>query len=369
MNENPQVYEFYQDFGHSLCLLPNSRPFLNAHALYQSPHCDRASVLDRGLPTPLPPEESGLHCSSVTWFFQKSLKLRDVVNRSNLLSQLGRVILALWLLPTALGGGAALALDPQKAITQYILNSWTSADGLPQNSITAIAQTHDGYLWLGTEEGLARFDGVSFTVFDRTNTSEIKNNIILGLYADKEGSLWIGTYGGGLTRLKDEKFSSFTTKDGLSNDIVRAFYEDKEGILWIATYGGGLNKFKDGKFTSFTTAEGLSDDSVWAINEDKGGNLWIGTERGLNKFKDGKFTSFYARDGLSNDIVKRVYEDTEGNLWIGTFGGGLNRFKNGKFTSIKVKDGLSSNIVTSLYEDNEGSLWIGSEGAGLNRLR
>jgi len=333
------------------------------------------------------------------------------VNRSNLLSQLGRVILALWLLPTALGGGAALALDPQKAITQYILNSWTSADGLPQNSITAIAQTHDGYLWLGTEEGLARFDGVSFTVFDRTNTSEIKNNIILGLYADKEGSLWIGTYGGGLTRLKDEKFSSFTTKDGLSNDIVRAFYEDKEGILWIATdggglnkfkdgkftsfttkdglssnkvmtvyedrdrnlwigtYRGGLNKFKDGKFTSFTTAEGLSDDSVWAINEDKGGNLWIGTERGLNKFKDGKFTSFYARDGLSNDIVKRVYEDTEGNLWIGTFGGGLNRFKNGKFTSIKVKDGLSSNIVTSLYEDNEGSLWIGSEGAGLNRLR
>lgn len=306
----------------------------------------------------------------------------------------------------------AIALDPQKAIGQYVLDAWTSADGLPQNSVIAIAQTLDGYLWLGTEGGgLVRFDGVSFTIFDRTNTPEIKNNIVLGLHADKDGSLWIGTLGGGVTRLKDGiftsvtrndglthdivraffedregnlwiatdggglnrfrngKFTSFTTKDGLSNNKVMVVYQDREGNLWIGTYRGGLNKFRDGKFTTFTTKDGLCDDSVWTILEDTQGNLWIGTEKGLNKLKDGKFASFTKRDGLSSDIIKKVYEDTEGNLWIGTFGGGLNRFKDGKFTSFSVDDGLSNNIVRTIFEDREGSLWIGTDGGGLNRLR
>lgn len=312
----------------------------------------------------------------------------------------------LLLLLLCLGSRSALALDPQKAITQYIFDSWTSEDGLPQNTVVAIAQTRDGYLWLGTEEGLTRFDGVSFTVFDLSNTPEINNNIILALYADKEDSLWIGTYGG-MSRFKDGNFTSFTTRDGLTNNIVRGFCEDKNGTLWIATDGGGLNafkdgkfisyttkdglsgnkvltvyedregnlwigtyegaglcKFKDGKFTTFTKKDGLTDLTVWTIHEDRQGTLWVGAGTGLHKFRDGKFTSFYVRDGL-----KSVYEDTEGNLWIGTFGGGLNRFKDGKFSSFTTRDGLSNQIVRTIYEDKEGSLWIGTDGGGLNRLR
>jgi len=277
--------------------------------------------------------------------------------------------------------------------------------------VMAIAQTADGYLWLGTEEGLARFDGVSFTIFDLSNTPEIKNNVILTLYVDKENNLWIGT-NDGLNRFRDGKFTSFTTQDGLSNNIVRGFCEDQNGTLWIATDGGGLNAFKDGKFTSYTTKDGLSgnkvmtvygdregnlwigtyegaglskfkdgkfttfskkdglsDHTVWTIHEDCESNLWIGTERGLNKFSNGKFTRFHPRDGLSSDIVKSVYEDHDGNLWIATFGGGLNRFKNGTFTSFTMKDGLSNNIVRTIYEDKEGSLWIGTDGGGLNQVR
>jgi len=305
----------------------------------------------------------------------------------------------------------ALALDPQKAISQYIFNSWTSEDGLPQNTVMAIAQTADGYLWLGTEEGLARFDGVSFTIFDPSNTPEIKNNFILALYVDKEDNLWIGT-NDGISRFKDGRFTSFTTHDGLSNNIVRGFCEDKNGTLWIATDGGGLNAFKDGKFTSYTTKDGLSgnkvmtvygdregnlwigtyeggglskfkdgrfttftkkdglsDHTVWTIHEDREFNLWIGTERGLNKFSDGKFTRFHPTDGLSSEIVKSVYEDLDGNLWIATFGGGLNRFRDGTFTSFTMKDGLSNNIVRTIYEDQEGSLWIGTDGGGLTQVR
>jgi len=300
---------------------------------------------------------------------------------------------------------STIALDPRKAIAQYIFDSWTSEDGLPQNTVMAIAQTADGYLWLGTEEGLARFDGVSFTVFDLSNTPEIKNNVILALYVDKEDNLWIGT-NDGLNKFKDGKFTSFTTRDGLSNNTVRGFCEDKEGTLWIATDGGGLNafkngkftsytandglsgnkvmtvygdregnlwigtyegaglsKFRDGKFTTFTKKDGLPDPTVWTIHEDHEGNLWVGAGNWLNKFRDGKFTSFYVTDGL-----KSVYEDTDGNLWVGTFGGGLKKFKDGKFSSFTTRDS-SDHIVRTIYEDREGNLWIGTDGGGLNRFR
>jgi len=263
-----------------------------------------------------------------------------------------------------------LGLDPKKAITQYVHNVWKIEDGLPQNTVSAIVQTKDGYIWLGTEEGLALFDGVQFTVFDKRNTEEIKNNYIMTLYEDRKGNLWIGTRGGGLNRLRDGKFKSFTTKEGLSNDNVRSIYGDKEGNLWIGTRGGGLNRLRDGKFTTFTTKEGLSNNNVRSIYADKEGNLWIGTDGGgLNRLKDGKFITYTMKEGLSNNFVISIYEDREGSLWIGTNGGGLNMLKNGKFTIYTTKEGLSNNFVWSICEDREGSLWIATDGGGLNRLK
>src|SRR3990172_968007 len=164
------------------------------------------------------------------------------------------------------------ALDPNKAITQYVHDVWQIEQGLPQNSVQDIVQTRDGYLWLATQEGLVRFDGVRFTVFEKANTREMKHNWVWTLFEDRGGSLWIGTYGGGLTRFKDGKFTSFTTQKGLSNDFVYSIHEDHKGSLWIGTYGGGLNRYKDGKFTSFATKEGLSSDRVWSIYEDRQGS-------------------------------------------------------------------------------------------------
>ncbi len=261
----------------------------------------------------------------------------------------------------------ALALDSKKAITQYTHTVWTAEDGLPQNSIMAIIQTRDGYLWLGTLEGLVRFDGVTFTVFDKTNTEEIKHNVVFVLYEDREGSLWIGTQGG-LNRFKNGKFTSFTTKDGLANDIVLSLNEDKEGSLWIGT-PGGLNRLKNGEFTTFTTKDGLSNNFVLPIYEDKEANLWIGTQGGLNRFMDGRFTTFTTKDGLSNDVVRSICGDKDGSLWIGTKGGGLSRLKDGKFITFSTKDGLSSDSVSKLYEDKEESLWIGTQDGGLSRFK
>lgn len=244
--------------------------------------------------------------------------------------------------------------------SQFVHDVWQTDRGLPQNSVVAIVQTRDSYIWLATQEGLVRFDGIRFTVFDKRTTPQIKENNIQALYEDREGSLWAGTEGGGLVRLKDGKFTAFTTQDGLADNIVDALYEDREGNLWIGTLGG-LSRFKDGVFTNFTTKDGLPKDTVLSICEDRSGNLWIGTDDGLSRLKDSRFTSYTTEDGLANNLVRAVCEDREGNLWIGTQTG-LSRFKDGRFTNFTTKDGLVNDGVLTVYEDREGDLWIGTRG-------
>ena len=134
------------------------------------------------------------------------------------------------------------ALDPRKAITQYSHQVWQAREGLPQNSIHAMLQTRDGYLWLGTQEGLVRFDGVQFTVFDRSNTPWLRSNYVQALLEDRDGGLWIGTNGGGVTRRKDETSLTASTHEGLAGDQVNCLFEDRGGGVWIGTTAG-LSRF------------------------------------------------------------------------------------------------------------------------------
>jgi PAS domain S-box-containing protein len=305
---------------------------------------------------------------------------------------------------------APFALDPRKAINQYNCQAWQSDEGLPQNGVQALAQTAEGYLWIGLEEGLVRFDGVLFTKFHAGNTAAITHNNILALCADVDGSLWIGTNGGGLVHLDKGRFTSYNTQAGLSSNFIKALYKDKKGNLWIGT-NQGLNLYKEGKIalympqhdfarhmvtalhedregtlwigtngsglycaqnekiTHFTTHNGLSNDAVMAIHQDSGGDLWIGTFGGLNRLREGKFICYTTRDGLAHDFVRAIFADQAGSLWIGTQGGGLNRRHEEKFETFSTSDGLSHDIVRALCQDREGSLWIGTYGGGLNRLR
>jgi signal transduction histidine kinase/ligand-binding sensor domain-containing protein/DNA-binding response OmpR family regulator len=262
---------------------------------------------------------------------------------------------------------SAAGLDPTRAITQYAHESWHTVDGLPQDNIVSIAQTPDGYLWLGTEEGLARFDGVWFKVFDKSNTPELKSSFISALLVDQRGNLWIGTGGGGVLRMTDGKFVAFTTQNGLSNDSVLSLGEDKEHGIWIGTEGGGVNRFKDGKFTVYNSKQGLVDNAVYSIFAAQDGSVWFGTGGGLSQLKDGSLRNFTVQQGLPNKNVRAVFEDREGTLWVGTNGGGLSQFRDGKFKTFTTRDGLASNSVFSIYQDKEGSLWIGTFGGGLNR--
>jgi len=149
----------------------------------------------------------------------------------------------------------ASALNPRRALTQYTRTVWTQEHGLPQDTVRAIAQTKDGYLWLGTDEGLAQFDGYDFVVFNKENGA-LPSNSVAALWAAKDGSLWIGTLGG-LTRYRDGKFTTFTKKDGLDDTSVNSITEDPSGSIWVVA-GVYLNRFQDGKFTNYSPRQGLA---------------------------------------------------------------------------------------------------------------
>src|SRR5215213_4265511 len=148
--------------------------------------------------------------------------------------------------------GSAGGLDPGRAAGEFARRAWQTDSGLPQNTVHAVAQTPDGYVWVATEEGLARFDGLSFKIFDRQNTPALKSNDVRALLvAGKAGDvLWVCT-AAGATRLYNGEWQTYTTADGLASDDVASAYEDREGAIWFAT-SGGLSRYAVDKFTSFT---------------------------------------------------------------------------------------------------------------------
>ena len=258
----------------------------------------------------------------------------------------------------------ALALDSPKELSQFSHEVWLTENGLPQNTVHAIAQTRDGYLWIGTEEGLARFDGVKFTVFDKQNTPELKSNYIRTLLADRQGALWIGT-AQGLVRMLNGKFTLFTSNEGLPSETIQAVHEDREGNLWVAT-ATGLGLFKSGELTTFTTKERLISGSIQALFEDADGALWIATPYGVGRVKDGKFTNYTVRDGLGSNSVRAIQQDRDGRLWFGSLGG-LTSFNGSSFTTYTTRDGLPNDRIISLHANRDGGLLIGTAG-GLCRL-
>jgi len=302
------------------------------------------------------------------------------------------------------------ALDPNKKLTDYMLTVLTMRDGLPQNTTLSVVQTRDGYIWIGTHEGLARFDGVTFTPFNKVNTPEITNNSILTIIEDRQGNLWSGTPNG-LLRYREGSWRRFTCRDGLPSEFILTLFEDQAGSLWIGTTRGLIRMENGEAKESYSARDGLPHDHILALCEDQTGKIWIGTEggglsclykgviqcagmdgkpdliiwtlftdrsgavwagtsaSGLARYKDGSFRIFTRDDGLSSNCIRSIYEDKEGVLWIGTDNRGLNRFLNGSFSALTTRQGLSNDSIRSICEDNEGNLWLATYGRGLNLLK
>lgn len=262
---------------------------------------------------------------------------------------------------------SAFALDPNRALTQARLTIWTPESGLPQSTIDAIVQTRDGYLWMGTEEGVVRFDGVRFVVSDRQTAPALRSAFISSLYEAPDGTLWIGTYGGGLARLRNGKIEAFHP-ELLGTDRLREMHSDASGALFIATAGGGLLRIDGERVTRFTTRNGFPTDRIWALEDDGAGGLWVATHGGgVVRFRDGRVRERIT--GLPNEFARTLLRDRDGTLWIGTDGGGVVAWRNGAIVhTITTRDGLPSDLVRTLHRDRAGSLWIGTDG-GLSQWR
>ncbi len=274
----------------------------------------------------------------------------------------------------------ASALDPDKDLSQYVEQSWSAAggDGLPQNWVGAVAQTHDGYLWLATQEGLVRFDGARFTVFSTRTTPGLRSNNVSALLVDAGGALWVGTYGGGLARLREGGWSAWTQKDGLGGDFVVSLFEDHAHALWIGTRSGGITRRRGDEMATFSARDGLANDTVTAIAEQGDGSLWIGTDGGLSHFDRGHFTTLGEPAGLAHAPILALHTGKDGTLWIGTKGAGLWEMAPGAGTKGAAPEAaipravqparLGGTSVTAILSDSDGSEWIGTDGTGLFRL-
>ncbi len=281
------------------------------------------------------------------------------------------------------------------------------ANGLEVEHVDHLFEDRQHVLWISTERGVFRLQNDQLQSF--APSSPLAVSRMLSTYEDREGDLWLGTDSAGLHMLRDQKFTTYTTSDGLSGNFVRCVFESAKGELWIGTDGAGLNRRTSSGFVHYSTADGLSsnvilsladgvngglwvgtpnglnllqqnrvqqrlttadglpDDFIRSLYSDRDGSLWIGTRHGLAHLIGARFTSFSSMDGLGSDFIGAILRS--GPLWVGTSGGLSRLLQDELFTNYTGQQGLSNNTVTAITQDTTGTLWLGTNGGGLNRLR
>jgi ligand-binding sensor domain-containing protein/signal transduction histidine kinase len=334
-----------------------------------------------------------------------------------------RALAAIGLLILSLAWNLWAAPDPVvRTNSSYVIDVWDNEDGLPQNEITSILQTQDGYLWLGTPtEGLVRFDGVRFSVLDENNTPTLKSSRIVHLFEDSQRRLWIGTGNQGAVFLRDGHVVDVGIGRGSPNATLTGACQDPSGAVWLYLANGQLWRYQDGHTNLFLFGADQPTkyrNVIW----DPSGSVWIGTSGRLGavNWKAARQSEalpllpeqvlpanstlsllLASRTGgywcLLNDriqkwqneeseldwgiwlrpdvsglpaLVSAACEDREGHLVLGTLGAGLFWFDSaGNPTGISTSQGLSYNYINALYVDRDGNLWVATDGGGLNRVK
>jgi signal transduction histidine kinase/ligand-binding sensor domain-containing protein len=263
-------------------------------------------------------------------------------------------------------------------------------DGLSESVVTDILQDHLGFLWFGTQDGLNKYDGYTFTVFkhDPSNPDSLSRSYITTLYEDRSGIIWAGTDTGGINRYDrlSGLFTRFRHERGnpetIGSNRINTIFEDHSGNLWIGTGDAGLELYLPESRTfahyrlSDSSPENPGSDNVYTILEDGKGRFWVGTARGLYLFDraSGRFTHmFTGPGGINTTGVQIIYEDSFGVVWVGTVDGLYRLYPaTGDFILYRNApsdpNSLSSNRISALWEDFGGRLWVGTVGGGLNRL-
>jgi len=292
-------------------------------------------------------------------------------------------------------------------LTQYNIRSWSTRDGLPNDKIIAVYQSAQGYIWWASQEGLVRFDGAGFEIFDKKNTPAFPHNQVTALVEDKDSTLWISTIRG-IVKYRNGKFEPVQAESGVGSFIsntlsidrkgnclvgtrtgvlrvvngvltkldlsgnpqivsANAICEDQEEELWIGT-GQGLKLFSSGQMRD-ASGNGIPDNAnITSLCLGKDQTLWVGTLEGLYSAKPGHPRKFGKIGSLADQIVRSLCEDRDGHLWIGTENSGLYRYAGGKSEAITMREGLSADYIISLCVDREGNIWAGTFYNGIDEI-
>jgi len=298
----------------------------------------------------------------------------------------------------------------------YLVRNWQTEDGLPDNTVTAIQQTGDGYLWIGTFNGLVRFDGVQFKVFDSVNTPALPSSRILSLSVDKEDTLWIGMEGGGLARFKDDRFTPFFLGERHASEDITSLFQETNGTVWANVGGHGVAQiqpsnldfvkvyeltngvgqemvnqltadpaardwimarndiltFRGGSWFSRPSQVPPSGTEIIAVQRSHNGAAWIAHPRSLSRLDvDGSERVTYPWGGeFSSALVTTLLEDHTGKIWVGTLNNGLfDSTAPGVFAPVISTGPLSQNVISAVFEDRDGAIWVGSYRGGLFRIK
>src|SRR5262245_17584401 len=249
---------------------------------------------------------------------------------------------------------------PHRLVDQS-LTSWSEDAGPFPFGVYAIAQDRDGYLWLGTRNGLVRFDGSTFTVWK--GSSELLGDRINTIFTARDGTMWIG-YGAvsGVTRVHDSEIRHFSVEDGLSPGIVNDLVEDDRGVIWASTYGG-LSKFENGRWTVVNAAEGLPTEANRAVFYDSQSTYWVSTGAGVYRktAASSRFELFAAVTGRS------FAEDRRGTIWMTDPRNGFTAL-DGPWRSHQPALNWQGALGSAMLRDRDGNLWVGTRGHGVIRV-
>ncbi|MBL4752307.1 MAG: SpoIIE family protein phosphatase [Flavobacteriales bacterium] len=247
--------------------------------------------------------------------------------------------------------------------------SFGMAQGLSYNKVNAIFQDREANIWIGTEVGMDQFAGEKFLVYD--DALGIPSNVVWSVFEDTQKNIWLGT-NEGLSRLSWEEgqleiVNYGTALEGIE-DVIVSIGEDDLGNMWFATANTGILKMgKNEKFTSYTTENGLVNNIVNSVVKDNDGNMWFGTSYGVSKLNvsDDSFENYGQEDGLSGHHIYRLFVDSKGNIWFGVLGGTLSMYDGSSFKSFEGYEGITDKFALAITEDKAGNIWIGAYGAGI----
>ncbi|MEO6034218.1 MAG: two-component regulator propeller domain-containing protein [Verrucomicrobiota bacterium] len=351
-------------------------------------------------------DETGSHfaASLIKGLYRKSTRREELSVPKKRPSLLQLFTIGCW---TLLNIGLPAASVPPR----FTVEVWQAQEGgLPQNSVIDMVQTQDGYLWLSTLNGLARFDGVRFTVFDESNTPGLRSSRIVKLFEDSKRNIWLGTETSGAALIKNGKVVSLDLGRGRREGMLRSVCEDALGGVWLFTQDGELARYYNEKVDVWNVGRG----EAHSVIAEKSGVIWVGLDQALfsldpkairsstplsevetvavgkldfllasrtgghwrlmdgtvQKWVSGRLEKKWLYPWRAGTLGITACEDADGNLVVGTLAEGIFWFDNeGNVTRITEKEGLSYNSVLSLYADKEGSLWVGLDGGGLNRVK